>query len=73
MSDIMERGIDLVIYGMGTVFVFLSILILVILVMSSLVKRFEATALPVSEIDPRILAAIKSAVHRYRDNHRPGV
>lgn len=39
-SNIIDQGFDLLLYGMGTVFVFLTILVLATGLMSTLVNRF---------------------------------
>ena len=73
-----ELGLELVVFGMGTVFVFLTLLVFVTGLMSSLVLRFapEAPIIPPrgpsgpeGATDPTILAAISAAVKRYRQDH----
>jgi oxaloacetate decarboxylase gamma subunit len=73
-----ELGLELVVFGMGTVFVFLTLLVFVTGLMSSLVLRFapEAPIIPPRRpsgpegaTDPTILAAISAAVKRYRQDH----
>jgi oxaloacetate decarboxylase gamma subunit len=73
-----ELGLELVVFGMGTVFVFLTLLVFVTGLMSSLVLRFapEAPIIPPRKpnspegaTDPTILAAISAAVKRYRQDH----
>ena len=77
--DIFNESIQLLIYGMGTVFVFLYILILATQTMSRLVLRFmpeveSAAAVkrksPAPNVDPNVVAAIGLAVQEYRREHR---
>lgn len=49
-DDILEQGFDLMLYGMGTVVVFLTLLVVATLLMSRLVLRFFPE--PVSTVDP---------------------
>ena len=74
--DLTAIGLELVLLGMGTVFAFLTLLVGVTSLMSRLVIRFssaEAVNL-VPAVDsgqagpsPAILAAVATAVRRYRD------
>jgi oxaloacetate decarboxylase gamma subunit len=71
MSEIVSRGIDLAIYGMGTVFVFLTVLVGATMLMSfvlkwqaALVQEQETTVVSADK-----LAAISAAVRAYRDRH----
>ena len=73
-QDIVQQGIDLMIYGMGTVFVFLTILVLITVCMSRLMGRYfpeseapVATAQQVpNAIDATTLAVIKAAIAQHR-------
>lgn len=71
MSALISAGLDLVIYGMGTVFVFLALLVLVTMVMSALVQLLgngdEAAGVSGAE-DPALLAAVSAAVKFFRKN-----
>jgi oxaloacetate decarboxylase gamma subunit len=77
MTELIHSGIELMIAGMGIVFVFLTMLIICINFMSSLVQRFfpaePQKKIPVSSLssglDKRTVAAITAAVHHYRDEH----
>ncbi len=80
MQDtLIDQGINLMLFGMGTVFVFLTILVFATTVMSKLVNRFA----PVSEqapnqaepsqvsnqtsaVDPKIISAIEKAIAQHR-------
>lgn len=81
-DNLMQQGIELMIYGMGTVFVFLAVLIVVTTTMSKIVQRFFPDApepvltttprsAPVAaENDEQLLAVITAAVHKYRSRHK---
>lgn len=77
-ESLLSQGLDLMVYGMGTVFVFLAVLIVVTTTMSKLVVRFfpEAPA-PVkvgnsasrpisSDVDSRTLKVIRAAIQQHR-------
>jgi oxaloacetate decarboxylase gamma subunit len=72
MPPLVSQGLDLAMYGMGTVFVFLTILVLATTLMSWMVAPTEeemtttpsATALP--QASNRKLAAITAAIHLHR-------
>lgn len=74
MAELMSSGVELMIVGMGIVYLFLALLVIAISVMSRLVQRFFPEA-PKSakvvkiEADKATVAAITAAVHRYRDTH----
>ncbi len=40
-NDLLDQGLLLMVFGMGTVFVFLAILVVVTIAMSAMVKRFS--------------------------------
>ena len=75
-ENIVQQGVELMLFGMGTVVVFLTLLVLATTTMSSLVQRFfpepvEAAPRPVpaapgSPADPRLAAVISAAVHHHR-------
>jgi oxaloacetate decarboxylase gamma subunit len=75
-ETVLEQGVDLMIFGMGSVFVFLTLLVIVTTIMSAIVQRFapektlviSAAAKPsaAAAIDPKITAAITTAIHQYR-------
>ena len=78
MTEQMSKGIELMLAGMGIVFLFLTMLVLAINLMSSLIQRFfpEAPNLvgtvttSSSGIDKNIVAAITAAVHQHRSKHK---
>lgn len=69
----MNEGVELVLVGMGTVFAFLTILVLMTTLMSNLVMRLERDEEPAEEqgsIDTVLVAAITAAIGKHRSgNH----
>jgi oxaloacetate decarboxylase gamma subunit len=78
-GSIVEQGIELMLFGMGTVVVFLMLLILATNLMSLVLRRFFPEAevptvrpapapAPALQADDqtRLLAVITAAIHRYR-------
>ena len=71
-----EQGLELVLFGMGTVFVFLTMLVFVTGLMSTLVLKFSAPiprsskAVAGTGSDPTLMAAAAAAVERYREDHK---
>ncbi len=78
-QDLLSRGLELMVFGMGTVLIFLSLLVLATGVMSRLIQRYfpdpEPEPAAVSSVpqgirpadeDQQLLAVISAAVHRYR-------
>lgn len=76
-DSLMQQGMDLMLFGMGTVVMFLAILVVFTTVMSRVVQRYfaepEAQATPVKMVeadhdlvDARLLAVIKSALDQHR-------
>lgn len=79
MAELMSSGVELMFVGMGIVFLFLTMLVVAINIMSSLVQRFFPDAPPPvavatvsSGIDKSIIAAITAAVHQHRSKHKQG-
>ena len=76
MTELMTSGIELMFTGMGIVFLFLTMLVGSINLMSAVVQRYFPE-IPVSrsvpgistDIDKSIVAAITAAVHQYRKKH----
>lgn len=73
----MAKGVELMLFGMGTVVVFLSLLVVVTSAMSALVNRFA----PVEETAPTpksgetladsvLLAVITAAIHKHRSDKK---
>jgi oxaloacetate decarboxylase gamma subunit len=79
-SELLLEGVELMLFGLGTVFFFLILLVLIIRVMSWVIERFTAkTPVPVSTASASfaaksaadkpsadVLAAIQSAIHQHR-------
>ena len=75
MTELMSSGIELMFAGMTIVFLFLTMLVGAINLMSSLVQRFfpeQPTMLHVTTggVDKSVIAAITAAVHQYRNKHK---
>lgn len=78
MTELMSKGIELMLAGMGIVFLFLTMLVLAINMLSSLIERFfpEApnlvgtTTTTSSGIDKNTIAAITAAVHQHRNKYK---
>ncbi|MGZ5029738.1 MAG: OadG family protein [Methylobacter sp.] len=76
MTEQMTSGFELMFTGMGIVFLFLTMLVVSINLMSALVQRYFPE-IPVSrsvpgitnDIDKSVVAAITAAVHQYRKKH----
>jgi sodium pump decarboxylases, gamma subunit len=77
----MQQGVDLMLYGMGTVVVFLALLVIFTTLMSKVVQRYFAEAeeqtAPASRVDTghdvvdaRLLQIIKSAIDQHRTKRR---
>lgn len=72
MSELMSSGVELMIVGMGIVYLFLALLVVAINLMSSMVHRFfpEEPLTPkimAAGVDKSTIAAITAAVHHYRN------
>ena len=72
-----EQGLDLMLYGMGTVFLFLTLLVIVTALMSIAVTRWlpdDDHPLPSAEssigVDGRVLAIIEAALAKHRCRHK---
>lgn len=81
-NTLFQQGVELMMFGMGTVFVFLMVLIILTTAMSSLVQRFvpadPPSPLAVNQTpravntgeDERLVAVISAAIHKYRSQHK---
>ncbi|MBF0448907.1 MAG: OadG family protein [Magnetococcales bacterium] len=78
ISELILKGVELMFLGMGTVFIFLGILVFSVTKMSEIIRRYEKNR-PQPEPKPGQkqsssqsdhVAAIAAAVHRYRSTHR---
>ena len=73
-ATIFYQGVELMLYGMGTVIAFLVLLIGITRLMSWIVFRFlpepkisNGTSIEVSKIDSKVIAAIGGAISRFRN------
>ena len=75
MPDLTAIGIELALFGMGTVFSFLTLLVVTTKAMSSLVAKFSVeeptlmdsgTGQPSAIHSSDVLAAVSAAVHQFR-------
>lgn len=80
-ESIISEGINLMLMGMGTVFVFLTILVFVTSFISSLIQKYlpenSAEVLPTARTslssgknNPALLAVISTAIHAHRSNEK---
>ena len=77
MPELVSQALDLVLYGMGSVFIFLTVLVGVTMLMSYLIGTDIGTdptshesGIPSGSMDPKLLAAISAAVKRHRQNRQ---
>ena len=66
-ATLLEQGVDMMLYGMGSVFVFLFALVLAISLMSSLIAKFfpePQSAEPVVEAGNQLLAPVDTLTLR---------
>ncbi len=76
MNEMMSSGIELMLIGMGIVFAFLALLVLMVNIMTSVILRFfpenpmtviTPASASTSHTDAGVIAAISAAVHQYRN------
>jgi len=76
-ETLMQQGWELMIFGMGTVFIFLALLVLSTSIMSTLIQRYLPEAVPPATAatdagktgkDEKLLAVISAAIHKYRSS-----
>jgi oxaloacetate decarboxylase (Na+ extruding) subunit gamma len=77
-SSLLQQGVELMLFGMGTVFMFLACLVLVTTLMSKLLQRLApvqetliSTPPAAAQQDDQLLAVISAAVHKYRSRRKP--
>lgn len=80
--ELLQDGLALMALGMGVVFVFLTILVISVTLMSRLIGRFQpvpaavetskkpSPSQPPGAQSDEVMAVISAAVHRYRSNRR---
>ncbi len=66
-ESLLQLGTMLMIAGMGTVFVFLSVLVGAMFLMSTAVRHFQP-AVPDDEVTHEEVAAIAAAIRRHRQS-----
>ncbi len=78
MTQLFAHAVELMAIGMGIVFLFLTLLVVLVNAMTLVIHRFFAErtspeptlpAKPASEQDEEVIAAISAAVHRHRQRH----
>ncbi|MDC3332895.1 OadG family protein [bacterium] len=81
-ETLLSQGVELMLYGMGTVFTFLALLVVLTTIMSALVQRFSAPEpVPVVKLanvpaassavdDGQLLAVITAAITQHRARHK---
>ncbi len=78
MNETLTSGIELMLTGMGIVFLFLAMLIVAVNVMSTVIQHyFSPTISNINDngvennnaIDNNVIAAITAAIHQYRRNN----
>ncbi len=80
MDNLIDQGIELAVFGMGTVFVFLALLVFATKAMSSLILRFEPE-MSSGSVDTvtqnsnatdkgRLVAIISAAIAQHRHNNK---
>ncbi len=73
-NQLIWEGVELMLFGLGSVFIFLVLLIVWIRLMSSVIGRFDTAPIAqlaaskpaVTEVDADLLAAIQTAIHQHR-------
>lgn len=74
METVIDKGLELAIFGMGTVFLFLTLLVGATTLMSWMILKFEpepqmAEQIAGQQMHARLLAAITAAVQQFRSDH----
>ena len=79
MNEMMSSGVELMIIGMGIVFAFLALLIVMVNIMTSVIQRFfpetpladsHPTSALTSHTDAGNIAGISAAVNQYRSKYK---
>ena len=81
-ETLMDQAVELMLYGMGTVFIFLALLVVVTVTMSAIIGRYfkpepvlvptrpTPTGKPTPVVDDgELIAVITTAVHKYRQQN----
>ena len=75
-DNLIGQGLELMLFGMGTVVVFLTLLVFVTGAMSALVERFSPTPVPPPPgaagppEDAALMAVITAAIHTHRSRRK---
>lgn len=78
-GTLMQQGLELMLFGMGTVFVFLALLVVATTGMSAMMQRFfksppapvvRPQQLAVAQDNSQLVAVISAAIHNYRSRHK---
>lgn len=64
-GDLINEGLTLMLAGMGTVFVFLTALVIAMTLMSRVIRRFQPAS-AASTDDDEVVAAIAAAIDQHR-------
>jgi len=79
MSEMMSSGVELMLIGMGIVFAFLAMLIVMVNIMAAVIQRYfpeqpinaiTPASASTSHTDAGVIAAISAAVHQYRNKYK---
>lgn len=80
-DNLMQQGVELMLFGMGTVFVFLVLLIIATTFMSFIIQRYfpakplvippaaAAGKVPAAN-DDKLIAVISAAIHKFRSRDK---
>jgi oxaloacetate decarboxylase gamma subunit len=77
--SLVSQGLDLMVFGMGVVFTFLTMLVFVVTAMSKLVNKIApeeevvatpAPAAPTQGVDPLLLKVLSAAVKEHRARNK---
>ncbi|HLA29852.1 MAG TPA: OadG family transporter subunit [Pseudomonas sp.] len=83
-TDLLMEGVELMLIGIGSVYVFLTLLVYAIRGMSVLIARFAPEPMPPvataqiprpqttapADVSPDLIAAIQAAIHQHRNKRR---
>lgn len=79
MDAMLSTGLQLLVVGMGVVFAFLVLLVIIIKQVTKLIERYAPEPVPVAPVikhpvsvkqDTEVTAAISAALHQHRKKHQ---